>query len=200
MQPVTLLSLAYLPPVAWFQKINEIDCVYIEKQEHYVKQSYRNRCHVLGTNGVLSLSIPVVAIHDKQPISDVKISYDEKWQQQHWRSIESAYRNTPYFIYYVDTLKPFYQKKYEFLFDYNIELIQWLMKNFKLSTEIKYTETYDALTSPNDYRNSIHPKKEIEEASFKTYLQLFNEKYPFKANLSAIDLLFNAGPNSIDYL
>ena len=200
MQPVTLLSIAYLPPVAWFQKIKQDTCVYIEKQEHYVKQSYRNRCLVLGANGVLPLSIPVVATQDKQRITDVKISYDEKWQQQHWRAIESAYRNTPYFIYYADALMSFYQKKYEFLFDYNMELIQLLMKNFKLNTEIKFTETYDVSTSINDYRNSIHPKKKIEEIPFKPYPQLFNEGEPFKANLSAVDLLFNAGPNAKDYL
>ncbi len=200
MQQETILSLAYLPPVAWFQKIKQVDAVYIEKHEHYVKQSYRNRCNVLGANGVLSLSIPVVATHDKQRISDVKISYDEKWQQQHWRTIESAYRNTPYFIYYADALESFYQKKYDFLFDYNMELIQLLMKNFKINTEVKFTETYDASTSPADYRISIHPKKGIDVASFKPYPQLFNEGKAFKANLSAIDLLFNAGPNAIDYL
>jgi hypothetical protein len=196
MQQETILSIAYLPPVAWFQKIKQVDSVYIEKQEHYVKQSYRNRCHVLGANGVLSLSIPIIATHDKQLISDVRISYDEKWQQQHWRSIESAYRNTPYFIYYADALKPFYQKKYDFLFDYNMELVQLLLQKFKLNTEIKFTEDYNASTYTNDYRNTIHPKKEIDEIAFKPYPQLFNEGQPFKANLSCIDLLFNTGPNA----
>jgi WbqC-like protein len=200
MQQVPVFSIAYLPPVAWFQKIKQDTCVYIEQHEHYTKQSYRNRCNVLGANGVLSLSIPVVATHDKQLISDVKISYDEKWQQQHWRTIESAYRNTPYFIYYADALKSFYQKKYDFLFEYNIELIQLLMKNFKLNTDIKFTETYDTLDYANDYRNSIHPKKEIAETAFKPYPQLFNEGQPFKANLSSIDLLFNTGPNAKEYL
>jgi hypothetical protein len=200
MQQVPILNIAYLPPVVYFQKIKQADCVYIEKHEYYVKQSYRNRCYVLGANGILSLSIPVVGTHDKQLITDVKISYDEKWQQQHWRTIESTYRNTPYFIYYADALKPFYQKKYDFLFEYNIELIQLLMKNFKLNREIKFTEIYDVSAYSNDYRNSIHPKKKIEEASFKPYSQLFNEGNPFKANLSCIDLLFNTGPNAKDYL
>ena len=200
MQQESILSIAYLPPVAWFQKIKQVDSVYIEKQEHYVKQSYRNRCYVLGANGVLSLSIPVVATHDKQLIGDVKISYDEKWQQQHWRTIESAYRNTPYFIYYADALESFYQKKHSFLFDFNMELIQLLMKNFKLNTELKFTETYSASTSYNDYRNTIHPKKELTDTDFKPYLQLFNEGQSFKINLSSIDLLFNTGPNVQEYL
>ncbi len=195
-----ILSIAYLPPVAWFQKIKQADSIYLEKCEHYVKQSYRNRCNVFGANGVLSLSIPVVATHDKQCINDVKISYDEKWQQQHWRTIESAYRNTPYFIYYADELKPFYQRKYEFLFDYNMELISLLMKKFKLNNEIRFTEIYDVSGYTNDYRNTIHPKKDIEEAIFIPYPQLFNEGQPFKANLSSIDLLFNTGPNAKDYL
>lgn len=200
MQAQVLLSIAYLPPVAYFQKIKQSDCVYIEKHEHYVKQSYRNRCRVLGANGVLSLSIPVLHTHQKQGISEVKISYIEKWQQQHWRTIENAYRNTPYFIYYADALKQVYEKKHDFLFDLNTELLQLLMRNFKLTTEIKFTEVYDAPASLPDYRNAIHPKNETEENSFKEYPQLFNEGQPFKANLSAIDLLFNAGPNSKDYL
>lgn len=195
-----ILSIAYLPPVAWFQKIKQDACIHIEKHEHYTKQSYRNRCNILAANGILPLSIPVMATHNKQLITDVKISYDEKWQQQHWRTIESAYRNTPYFIYYADELKPFYQKKYDFLFDYNMELILLLMKKIKLNNEIRFTEIYDVSGYINDYRNTIHPKKDIEESVFKSYPQLFNEGNTFKANLSSIDLLFNTGPNAIDYL
>ena len=200
MQACTLLSIAYLPPVTWFQKIKQTNCVYIEKHEYYIKQSYRNRCQVLGANKLLSLSIPVLNTHHKQYIADIKISYVEKWQQQHWRTIEGAYRNTPYFIYYADALKPFYEKKHTFLFDFNVELIRLLVHNFKLSTEIKFTETYTDSGSVTDFRNAIHPKNKAEEVSFKTYPQLFNEGKPFKPNLSSIDLLFNTGPNANEYL
>jgi hypothetical protein len=195
-----ILSTAYLPPVEYFKKIKEADHVLIEKHEHYIKQSYRNRCNVFGANGVLSLSIPVINAHDKEIITDTKISYAEKWQQQHWRTIESAYRNSPYFIYYADALKPFYQKKYTFLLDYNTELLQLLINNFKLDMELKFTETFDKLNSSEDFRYSIHPKNEIKATDFKNYSQLFNDKYPFMPNLSSIDLLFNTGPYAKDYL
>lgn len=195
-----ILSTAYLPPVAYFKRIKEADSIYIEKHEHYLKQSYRNRCNIFGANGVLSLSIPVINAHDKEIITDTKISYAEKWQQQHWRTIESAYRNSPYFIYYADALKPFYQKKYTFLFDFNTELLQLLINNLKLNSEIKFTETFDKSNPSEDYRYSIHPKNEIKEVDFKTYSQLFSEKFPFAPNLSSIDLLFNAGPHAKDYL
>jgi len=195
-----VLSTAYLPPVAYFKKIKEADSVYIEKHEHYLKQSYRNRCNVFGANGVLSLSIPVINAHDKEIITDTKISYAEKWQQQHWRTIESAYRNSPYFIYYADALKPFYQKKYTFLFDFNTELLQLLINNFKLNREVKFTEAFDKSNPSEDFRYSIHPKNEIVTTDFKPYSQLFSEKFSFEPNLSSIDLLFNTGPHAKDYL
>ncbi|HXD92053.1 MAG TPA: WbqC family protein [Bacteroidia bacterium] len=198
--PAVILSTAYLPPVAYFKKIKDAASVYIEKHEHYLKQSYRNRCNIFGANGVLSLSIPVINKHDKEIITDTKISYVEKWQQQHWRTIESAYRNSPYFIYYADALKPFYQKKYTFLFDFNTELLQLLINNFKLNAEIKFSEAFEKSNSLEDFRYSIHPKNEIVAIEFKPYSQLFNEKFPFVPNLSSIDLLFNAGPHAKDYL
>jgi hypothetical protein len=200
MQQEILLSTAYLPPVQYFQKIKEASCIYMEKHEHYIKQSYRNRCTLFSANGLLSLSIPVINKHDKEYITDTKISYTEKWQQQHWRSIETSYRNTPYFIYYADALKPFYEKKYNFLFDYNMELIQFLMRSFKINTETKFTETFDNTNSLPDYRYSIHPKHQTEDLSFKTYSQLFSDKHGSKPNLSVIDLLFNTGPHAKDYL
>ena len=195
-----VLSTAYLPSIQYFQQIYKAEIICIEKQEHYVKQSYRNRCNVFGANGVLSLSIPVIHVSDKEIITDKKISYAENWQQQHWRTIESAYRNSPYFIYYADALKPFYQKKYQYLFDYNVELLQFLLNSFKIKVELKFTETFDKSAQANDFRYTIHPKNKIEKTGFKTYSQLFSDKHNFQPNLSTIDLLFNAGPHSKDYL
>ena len=195
-----IISTAYLPPVQYFQKINKAESICIEKHEHYVKQSYRNRCNVFGANGVLSLSIPVIHKSDKELITDKKISYAENWQQQHWRTIESAYRNSPYFIYYADALTPFYQKKYDFLFDYNLELLQFLLNSFKIKTEVIFTESFGKSATQEDYRYFIHPKIKPKAEEYKPYTQLFSDKYNFEPNLSSIDLLFNAGPHAKDYL
>lgn len=200
MQSNTILSIAYLPPVEYFQKIKQADDVYIEKHEYYIKQSYRNRCRVLSANGVVELSIPIVNTHNKQIITDVQLSYAEKWQPQHWRTIKYAYRSTPYFMYYEDALAPIYEKKYTFLFDFNLALMQVLMQCFKLSTNIYFTEEYHALNSSTDYRNSIHPKSHISGLTSKIYPQLYTEGKIFEPNLSAIDLLFNAGTNAFRYL
>jgi hypothetical protein len=213
-----LLSTAYFPPVEYFQKIVSSEKIFIEKHEHFIKQTYRNRCHILGANGVLALSVPLVNPHQKTPISEKRITYTEKWQHQHWRSIESSYRNSPYFIYYEDELKVFFEKKYEFLFEYNTEILKTLLKLLKVKSEICFTENYketnihpELVSRPHemlkqvqhdeqDFRNSISPKVSNEEKSFKPYIQVFSDKYGFKPNLSILDLLFNKGPGAKGFL
>jgi len=217
-----LLSTAYLPPIEYFQKINSVQSFYIEKHEHFVKQTYRNRCRILGPNGLQVLSIPLINTHEKTLISEKKISYTENWQQQHLKSIKTAYANSPYFIYYSDELQPFYENKFEFLFDYNTELLKVLLKLLKIKTEITFTETFEnpnpghseLFSAPEhpamkqvqgdvntgDYRNSITPKNIIEEENFKSYVQVFSDKHTFKPNLSIIDLLFNKGPEALEFL
>lgn len=194
-----ILSTAYLPPVEYFQKIISSQIISIEKYEHFLKQTYRNRCHVLGSNGLQVLSIPLINAHEKILICEKKISYAENWQQQHWRSITSAYANSPYFIYYCDELKPFYENKFEFLFDYNTKLLQVLFKLLKIKAEIKFTEIFEKEIS-DDFRNTISPKNKIEVARFKPYTQVFSDKHAFTPNLSVIDLLFNKGPEAGEFL
>jgi hypothetical protein len=215
-----LLSTAYLAPVEYFQKIALSKTISIEKHEHFVKQTYRNRCIISGPNGIQTLSIPLINGHEKTPISEKKISYTESWQKQHWRSINTAYANSPYFIYYSDELKVFYENEFEFLFEYNTELLKTLLKMLKIKTEIYFTEEFTSFArhpelvsashdgtlkqvqddvNDSDLRNSISPKvKSLSE--FKPYSQVFSGKYPFTPNLSIIDLLFNKGPDSIEIL
>jgi hypothetical protein len=217
-----ILSTAYLPPVEYFQKIISAKNFTIEKHEHFVKQTYRNRCTILSPNGLQNLSIPLVNTHDKILIGEKKISYVHNWQQQHWRSINAAYANSPYFIYYSDGLKVFYENKFEFLFEYNTELLKALLKTLKIKSEINFTATYISplnrhaeLVSASDAeslkqvqrdeylcdsRYTISPKNEINSADFKPYSQVFSEKFSFQPNLSIIDLLFNKGPESVEYL
>jgi len=194
-----LLSTAYLPPIGYFQKIVSAENIFIERHEHFVKQTYRNRCHIYGANGVQALSIPLVNTHEKTIITKKKIAYVENWQQQHWRSIESAYRNSPYFIYYADEIKPFYENRFEFLFEYNTEILKTLLKILKVKTEIDFTEDF-VKDAQDDLRYTIDPKISDDAAGFKPYTQVFGQKHGFKANLSVIDLLFNKGPDAIEFI
>ncbi len=197
-----VLPMFYLPPVEYFVKMNiyKPDIV-IEREEHFPKQTYRNRANVYSPDGVLALTVPVVKgskTHTK--VKDVKISYDFEWQRLHWLSLQACYRNSAYFEYYEDEFAVFYQKKFPFLFDYNEQLLQFILKSIKLKVELRYTETYEAnYPLLDDLRSTINPKI---EANFnqKPYFQVFEDRKGFFKNLSIIDLLFNQGPNSVHYL
>lgn len=197
-----LLSTAYLPPVEYFALLLSENAA-IEREERYQKQSYRNRTVIMNGNGALNLIIPT--IHDGRMgiVKDVRIEYVTPWQRAHWRSIESAYNNTPYYLYYKDALKPFFEREYEYLFDFNLQLIQTLMQLLRLDREIQTTTTFTPYTS-EDTRLLIHPKhsrKEDYPFRLKTpYYQVFEDKFGFVPNLSVIDLLFNEGPQAATYL
>ena len=113
MQSSILLSTAYLPPVFYLKQILQHDTIIIEKKENFIKQTYRNRCDMVSANGLISLSIPLVKQTNKELISEKRISYSENWQQQHWRTLVSAYKNSPYFDFFEHEFKPFYENKYE---------------------------------------------------------------------------------------
>lgn len=193
-----ILSTAYLPPISYFKKIIASKSVVLEKHEHFVKQTYRNRCVIYGANGVQILSIPLVNTHEKTVIAEKHIAYKQNWQQQHWRSIESAYRNSPYFIYYADELKPFYEDRYELLFEYNTALLKVILKLLRINCEIQFTNEYEK--DPVDDHRSMDPGPISSVKNFKEYTQVFSDKHGFKPDLSIIDLVFNLGPDSVSYL
>ncbi len=194
-----LLSTTYLPPISWFKEIVNNESILIEKHEHYQKQSYRNRCEILSANGKLNLSIPLLKQGDKEIITDKRISYTENWQQNHWRAITSAYKNSPYFEFLEDEFKPFYSNKHEFLFDYNWKLAQTILKILRIKKNILFTETFEKNFDGHDLRNSIHPKIKLK-LNTKPYRQVFSDKFDFTDNLSVIDLVFNQGLNALKYL
>ena len=195
-----LLELQYLPPIQYFSKCVAYDKVWIEQKEHYRKGSYRNRCHIAGVNSVLRLTIPLQkGKNEQQPIREVKIAYNEDWQRQHWVSIYSAYGNAPFFDYYAEELKSFYQKPYDFLFDFNLNLIHKLIELLQLDLELLFTDRYEPIPMKKiDFRNQISPKSRIEDKAFKIipYPQVFLEKNGFLPNLSILDLLFCTGPQA----
>ena len=196
-----LLSSAYLPPVSFFTAINSGGDVLIEQYDNYCKQTYRNRCRIATAAGVQSLTVPIVkGTTPKQLMKDVRISDHGEWRRQHWNALESAYMNSPFFMYYQDDFRPFYEKKYEFLVDFNTELTLLIMKLAGISKPVKLTESYGKKDlNLLDLRPMVNPGTD-EPQGGRPYWQVFKEKYGFLANLSAVDLLFNMGPEFPLYL
>jgi hypothetical protein len=174
--------------------------VIIEKEDNYVKQTYRNRCVIASANGLQTLSIPIEKPDSPKCLTrDIRIAEHGNWQHLHWRAIVSAYNSTPFFEYYADDFLPFYEKKQEFLFDFNEQLRELSCSLLDISPSVSYSSGYITKTNPDeqDLREAIHPKKETFLKDFKPYYQVFENKYGFQANLSIIDLLFNKGPEAI---
>jgi hypothetical protein len=191
----TLLSSAYLPPVSFFTAIKNGGDVLIEQYDNYCKQTYRNRCVIATAGGKKTLTIPVVKSDSpKQLMKDVRISDHGEWRRQHWNALESAYMNSPFFMYYQDDFRPFYEKKIEFLIDFNTELTSLILKLAGIKKSLKLTESYSKPESGIiDLRGMVEPGIN-EPAEQHPYWQVFKQKYGFQANLSAVDLLFNMGP------
>ncbi|WP_028298903.1 WbqC family protein [Olivibacter sitiensis] len=199
-----ILPSFYLGPIAAFSAINAIGNVpiYLEQYEHFPKQTYRNRASIYSPNGKLDLIVPVVKgskVHTK--MKDVRIAYEYDWQRLHWMSLQTCYRRSAYFEYYEDEFAPFYEERHDYLFDLNEALLELIMRCVKLNREIRKTSTYES-SYPDclDLRESIHPKKEAPGFAAKPYFQVFEPKHGFLPNLSIVDLLFNQGPNSRQYL
>jgi hypothetical protein len=196
MCPVVIPS--YSGNIQYYSLLANHSEVLMEQYSHYVKQTFRNRCQIATANGVMNLTIPVDKVSGQKMLDkDVRISSTD-WQRVHWGAIESAYNNSPFFLYYSDDIKPLYEKKYEFLIDFNIELQGVLLDLLGLDTHVKLTESYiDSYAC--DFREKLSPKnKQVDPRfSFKPYYQVFQEKYGFIENLSIYDLLFNMGNESI---
>ena len=198
------LSSAYLAPVEYYTKLLAYDRVCIEQHDHYIKQTYRNRCTIAAPDGELALSIPTVKPASlKCPMCDIRISDHGNWRHLHWNAIESAYNHTPFFEYYKDDFRPFYKKKNEFLADFNEELCHLVCSLIDIQPVMERTSEYKTGVAPGeaDFRERNHPKKDfsLEDPDFspQPYYQVFQERLGFLPNLSIIDLLFNMGPESL---
>jgi hypothetical protein len=194
-----LLDLQYLPNILYFSLLAKADKIIIEKNENFVKQTYRNRTHILTPNGIDVLSVPIIGSQKKIKIDKIKIDHSQKWVNRHWRAIKSAYGKAPFFEYYAYYIQKEMEANYETLFELNLNLLTKCITFLQIDTPIEFTSSYEKKTPPSiyNYRSVIHPKKTFHSfLNIKTisYTQVFSHN--FVQNLSILDLLFSEGPNS----
>lgn len=193
------LSSAYLAPVQYYSKLMLYPQVKLEAHCNYIKQTYRSRCDIAAANGQLTLSIPVDKGEQlKCRTKDIRIANTSDWQRQHWKSIESAYRTSPFFEYYEDDFRMFYEQKWDFLFDFNTEIQAKVLSLIDCEPTILLTDEYKTSfnVEESDMREAISPKRNWQtDEHFKSvsYYQVFEQRHGFLPNLSIIDLLFNMG-------
>jgi len=195
-----LLGTAYLPPVSYVAALLQFSNAQIEVCDNFQKQSYRNRCMIAGANGLQNLIVPVQK--PAELMRDARISYAENWQQVHIKSIEAAYRNTPFFEILADDLFGVLQTKHTFLVDLNFAVLQLILE-WMQATEIDIQRTENYISTPantKDLREAIHPKKKSLLNVAPEYYQQFAARHGFKADLSVVDLIFHEGPLAWDYL
>ena len=201
-----LLSTAYFAPIQYYSKLMRYDQVMIERHENYIKQSYRNRCTIFTANGLLDLVVPVAKTGEpKIPVTEVEISYDTLWQKLHFKAIESAYRRSPFYPYYIDDLIRFFNGRHRYLYEFNMQIMRTVCDLMKIPFRVRESEEYrKSAEGIIDLRNGIHPKPNRQHADPDFippyYRQVYDSKWGFKPNLSILDLLFNAGPEGKELL
>ena len=219
-----LLSMTYFGPVQWYQKLHRHQTVFIEQHDSYVKQTYRNRCIIATANGQQALTVPVertanisdTAVADTSDATtdtcascnDIRISDHGNWRHLHWHALMSAYSETPFFEYYADDIRPFFEQRWDRLYDFDMAICHKMCELLDICPDIRLTTEYvraDDVTPASgllDLRDTINPKHPLPDADFipRRYYQVFERKHGFQPNLSILDLLFNMGPESILYL
>lgn len=196
-----LIHPTYFPNIAHFSAMVQAKDVIWELEDNFVKQTYRNRTYIYGANGKLLLNIPVIySQKNRQKYKDVTIFNSERWQLQHWKSLESAYRTSPFFEFYEDELKPLFFEDTELLLDFNLKCFEVICDCLQLDVSISKTSTFEKeVNDTSDLRHLVNAKNETQQ-NFEGYTQVFGDKHGFIPNLSILDLLFNEGPNALNYL
>jgi len=200
--PEAIFSLPYFGPISYYAELVNYDSICIEASENYQKQTHRSRQYIYGANGKLMLNIPVKRGKSKHRLKYIKSSIENQfnWQVLHFRSLETAYRTSPYFEFYEADIEPLYTSTYESLFNFNFECLKTVLDLLDLSLKIEFNSEYKTqYANIEDYRHLIEAKKSTPTA-LNPYHQVFEDKFGFIENLSILDLLFNLGPESLSYL
>ncbi len=200
-----LLSTTYFGPIQWYQKLYRAESVQIERWESFQKQTYRNRCIIATTNGPQALTVPIERQFTINCIKDIRISDHGNWRHLHWNALQSAYGESPFFDYYQDDIRPFFEQRWDYLFDFNEAIREKMCELLDIQPKVDYSKkftVYSLSSCVPDYRMVIRPKNPEPDPDFtpKRYYQVYEQKHGFLPNLSILDLLFNMGPESIFYL
>ncbi len=201
------MEIQYLGPIQCFTKYVKHNKVCIEQHENYRKGSFRNRCCIATANGIVSLSIPLLkGKHQQANIKKVAIDNNSNWQSIHWKSIQTAYGNSPFFEYYKDDLIPLFQKKYDLLFNFCLDVHELVLRVLQLKTTVSFSSSFCKKTDEKqlDFRSQVLPKNYLhsDDPHFEatTYPQVFEDRHGFIPNLSILDLIFCTGPEAGTYL
>lgn len=197
-----LLHPTYFPSISHFVAMAQSEQITFEIEDNFQKQTNRNRTYIYSPNGIQLLNIPVK--HSKlshQKTKDIQIENDFDWQKQHFKSLEAAYRSSPFFEYFEDDIRPIFEKKHTFLLDLNFETLDFITKSMRMKLDYNTTTEYFHEVDTNlisDFRFLANGKKDTSQ--FESYTQVFDDKHGFINNLSVLDLLFNEGKFAMDYL
>jgi hypothetical protein len=196
-----LIDLQYLPNVNWMANFMAFDKLIIEQHENFIKSTYRNRCEIAGAGGKLTLTIPVAGGRDHhQKYGATKIDKTKSWQHAHWQSIIAAYGSSPFFDFYADKLEPFYNRPFELLFDFNIQLLKTLMQMLKAKKEFEFTSVYEKMPMGVIDLRSTRQSMLNPVINHQRYYQVFEDRNGFMPNLSVLDLIFNEVPVAMSYI
>ncbi|WP_188620618.1 WbqC family protein [Flavobacterium suaedae] len=195
-----LLHPTYFPSISHFVAMVQAEKITFEVEDNFQKQTNRNRMYIYSPNGIQLLNIPVKhSKGERQKFKDTKIEWAFDWQKQHFKSLEAAYRTSPFFEYFEDDIRPIFEKKHTFMMDLNFEILDIVAECLGTSISFDKTEEYfHEVENMKDYRFLTNGKKDTSE--FDAYTQVFNDKHGYLNNLSILDLLFNEGRYALDYL
>ncbi len=194
-----LIHPTYFPSISHYVAMAKASSITLEMDDNFQKQTNRNRMYIYSSNGMQLLNIPVKHLkNNHQKTRDIKLETEFDWQKQHFKSLEAAYRSSPFFEFFEDIIMPVFEKDYIYLMDLNLDTMDIVSKCIGIKTKFLQSAEFHEETDLVDFRNLAAGKKDQTEIT--PYTQVFGDKYGFINNLSVLDLLFNEGRYSLDYL